>query len=90
MPVYRASRLVAVESQAMAEQLGFTHEYLRSELQQSFGPELARAPAWTVEALDALTSLDGWVRLRVNQRLSVLRARRVVDSALGAILSPRS
>ena len=90
MPIYRASRLVAVQSPAMAEPLADTGAFLRSELGQSFGPELAAAPAWTIEALDAMTSLDCWVHLRVNQSLSVRRARRVVDESVAAILSPRS
>jgi AcrR family transcriptional regulator len=90
MPVYRASRLLAHTSPTMAEQLAATHEILRDELRRTFEPELAGAPSWTIEALDALTSLDGWARLRVKQRLSVVQARRVVDQALRAILSPRS
>lgn len=86
MPVYRASRLIAPNSPLMAEQLAATDEFLRGEICQAFRPELADAPTWTIEALDALSSLDGWVRLRVNQRLSVVRAKRVLDQSMDAIL----
>lgn len=87
MPVYRASVLVAPNSSLTAEQLAATDEFLRAELQQTFAGEFAAAPPWAIEALDALTSLDGWVRLRVNQRLNVDTARGVLDHALTEVLS---
>ncbi len=39
-----------------------------------------------VEAADLLTSVDGWLRLRRTQKLSVERARRVTIEALTALL----
>ena len=39
-----------------------------------------------LEALDSLTSLDGWVRLRVNQRLSLRKATAVLRQSIPAIL----
>lgn len=41
-----------------------------------------------VEAADLLTSVDGWLRLRRTQRLSVERARRVTVEALTALVPP--
>ena len=41
-----------------------------------------------VEAADLLTSVDGWLRLRRTQKLSVERARRVTVEALTALVSP--
>lgn len=39
-----------------------------------------------VEAADLLTSVDGWLRLRRTQKLSVERARRVTIEALTALV----
>lgn len=39
-----------------------------------------------VEAADLLTSVDGWLRLRRTQKLSVERARRVAVEALTALI----
>ena len=41
-----------------------------------------------VEAADLLTSVDGWLRLRRTQKLSVERARRVTIEALTALVPP--
>ncbi len=41
-----------------------------------------------VEAADLLTSVDGWLRLRRTQKLSVERARRVTVEALTALVPP--
>jgi AcrR family transcriptional regulator len=84
--VFRSARFVATSSNVMAEQLAATDEYLRDELRRTFAAELRRSPAWAVEALDAMTSLDGWVRLRVNQRLSPRRARNVLEGTLIDVL----
>lgn len=39
-----------------------------------------------VEAADLMASMDGWLRLRRTQKLSVERARRVVVETLGALI----
>lgn len=88
LSVYRSARLAALQSEVVAEHLRSTDEFFRSELRQTFGPELRRAPSWILEALDMATSLDGWVRLRVNQRLSSRRARNVVEATLTCALGP--
>ncbi len=86
LPVYRSARLAAPHSAVVAEYLGATDEFLRAELRQTFAGELRRAPSWVLENLDAVTSLDGWVRLRVNQSLSPRRARNVVDATITCAL----
>jgi AcrR family transcriptional regulator len=86
MPVYRASLLAAPSSSAVEERITFICEFFRGVTRETFAPELRRAPSWKLEALDSLTSLDGWVRLRVNQRLSFRQAARVFTMAVPAIL----
>jgi AcrR family transcriptional regulator len=88
LSVYRSARLAALHSDVVAEHLAATDEFFRAELQQTFRPELRRAPSWMLETLDLVTSLDGWVRLRVNQRLSPRRARNVVEATLTCALAP--
>lgn len=90
MPVYRASVLAAPSSKVTAAQLVATDEYLRHELRKTFSAELRAAPSWTIEALDAATSANGWVRLRIDQQLSVARARNVVNGCLVTLLEPYS
>ena len=49
-------------------------------------PELERAPAPLLEALDLLASFEAWDRLRVDQRLGRERAEAVVEHALLALV----
>jgi len=87
MPVHRASLLLVHSSPAVAERLAFASEFLRAEMAQTFAIEFADAPKWTIETLDALCSLDGWVRLRVDQRLKVGAATKVLRGTLVALLN---
>jgi len=87
LPVHRATRAASLDSPAVAERVAMGHRFLREEALQVFSTELRRAPAWRCEAVDQVSSIDGWVRLRVNQRLSPLRARRVFEHTLRAILT---
>ena len=48
-------------------------------------PELRRAPAALVEALDLATSFEAWDRLRSEQRLSGTRARAAVERTVLAL-----
>lgn len=88
--VYRASVLLATQSPRIAEQIEAADALLREELRRTFAGEFRRAPGWTLDSLDLTTSLEGWARLRFNQRLSVLRARRVVEESLRALLGPHA
>jgi TetR/AcrR family transcriptional regulator of autoinduction and epiphytic fitness len=87
MPMYRASLLAAPNSPPVAERLDFIAEFFRDVAVETFATELRDAPSWKLEAIDSLASLDGWVRLRVNQRLSVRKAGQVLSSAMLAILA---
>jgi len=86
MPIYRATYLVAPKSPALAERLAFAAAYLRGELAGTFQLELAEQAPWRLEGLDSLTSLNGWTRLRVNQRLSVTRSKEVLRMSIAALL----
>lgn len=50
-------------------------------------PELRRAPAELVEALDQATSFEAWERLRVDQRLSRPRAQAAMHFAVRALVA---
>jgi TetR/AcrR family transcriptional regulator of autoinduction and epiphytic fitness len=86
MPVYRASLLAAMDSPAIAERVALSHVGLRALTEQTFAIELDGAEPWRLEALDALTSLDGWVRLRVAQELDPDTASHVMARAIRAVL----
>lgn len=51
-------------------------------------PELRRAPADLVDALDLLLSFEAWDRLRTDQRLGRERAREALLRAALALLAP--
>lgn len=86
MAVYRASLLAVQRNPAVAGRMELTNRFLREELAQTFAKELKERPGWVLEALDVLTSYDGWIRLRLGQGLSVLRARRLLAGAVPALL----
>ncbi len=86
MAVYRASLLAVPRNPAVAERLALTNRFLREELAQTFAAELRGRPAWTLDALDALTSFDGWVRLRHGQRMSVRRAKDLLAGVISTML----
>ena len=53
-------------------------------------PELATAPATVVEAVDLVTSLEAWDRLRTDRRLDPAAAAAVVEGMLHAVLGARA
>lgn len=85
--VYRASLLSAHASEPVAERIAFVSEFFRGVVQNTFAIELRRAPPWKLEALDSITSIDGWVRLRIHQGLTVAQAKRVLARTVPAILT---
>lgn len=87
LPVYRAALLAEPSSPVVARRLATSARAARTELARVFAPELARLGTERLEALDAVTSLDAWVRLRVRQRLSAARAALVVRDAVVSLLS---
>ena len=86
LAMHQASNLAAPSSEAVATRLAFTNDFFRDLTAQVFAIELRAAAPWKLEALDSLTSLDGWVRLRVNQRLSLRKATAVLKQSIPAIL----
>lgn len=61
-------------------------QWARAQLRATFEPELRGAPADLLEALDALTSIDVWDRLRNGQRLARARAAAVVRRGIVTLL----
>lgn len=86
MAVYRASLLAVPRNAAVADRLAFTDRFLREELAQTFATELEGRPTWTLDALDALTSFPGWIRLRHGQGMSARRAKDLIAGAIPTML----
>jgi AcrR family transcriptional regulator len=73
-PVRRAALVSIHDSPAIAGNLALVDRLLRRHLESTF-PNVGND---AVDALDLVTSWDAWNRLRVAQRCTVARARRVV------------
>lgn len=88
MPVYRASLLVAHRSPTVAQRIDRGNDLLRNQVANVFAPELATRGELDarLEAIDALTTIDGWIRLRIAQGLSAKRARAVLATSIRALL----
>ena len=92
-PVRRAGMLHAHQSDTIATNLRVLARRFRTQVAQTFAPELdnvgrARA-AELLDAADLLLAWESWERLRVQQGCSPARARRVLESALVRLLDPR-
>ena len=87
MPVYRASLLVAHDSDIVADLLSLGHEYLRAEVLQTFAPEIGGDDFWRLEAVDSAASFEGWVQLRIVRGLDVERATEVLRRSIRALLT---
>ena len=59
---------------------------LRADLLRCL-PELRRAPADVVEALDLALSFEAWDRLRAEQRLGSARAQAAVERIVLALVT---
>jgi AcrR family transcriptional regulator len=86
LPVFRAARLVEHASAIATERLNWTSDILRLETAEVFAPELGPTPDGTLDALDAITSLEAWVRFRDRQGLDAERTRDVVRLAITKLL----
>lgn len=86
MPMYQASLRTMHEQPIVAERVDYGHSLLRKETAATFRTELRGAATWKLEASDAVSGFDYWLRLRVNQKLSRLRAARVMRNSLRAVL----
>jgi AcrR family transcriptional regulator len=87
-PVRRAAMLSVHDSPAIARRLGRVGRMLRGQLATLFAAELERRDAETLDAIDLCASWDAWDRLRTQQRLTITGAKRVVVTAMRALLEP--
>jgi len=83
-PVRRAALVAVHDSPTIAETLSRVDRLLRRHLELTF-PETASE---TLDALELVVSWDAWNRLRVAQRCTVARARRVVIDLIRTLTNP--
>jgi AcrR family transcriptional regulator len=84
-PYKRAGNVKRWRSRFLAERHGVLVAALRADLVRWL-PELRRAPAATVDALELATSFEAWDRLRTEQQLGAARARAAVERTVLALL----
>lgn len=85
MPYMRATNRLRGRSPFLAAHADDVRRQLRARLLARL-PELRRAPAAAVEALDQATSFEAWDRLRNDQGLSRRRAQAALEYAVRALL----
>jgi TetR/AcrR family transcriptional regulator, regulator of autoinduction and epiphytic fitness len=88
-PVRRVAVTMATRSEELAGGLAEADQFLRERLADTFEPELAAAGTHgrdLLESLDLVTSWEAWTRLRIQQHLSPVVARRVTARSLAALL----
>ena len=88
-PYKRAANLQRWRSAFLQGRHRRLQRLLRDEL-HAWLPEVARAPAPIVEAIDVIASLEAWERLRRDRGLDVAAASAVVTRAVRALLGPRA
>lgn len=88
LPVYRAAARAEPVSEVVAARLAWATKRLRGEVEHVFAPELADLDDDIVDALDALCSIEVWIRLRTRQGLSAARAARVLSASIATLLAP--
>jgi TetR/AcrR family transcriptional regulator of autoinduction and epiphytic fitness len=87
-PAARAARACAHHRPVVARQLHESRRYHRREIERVFAPELARAGAALVPAIDALCSFETWELVRHEHGASVADAEASIAAALLALLIP--
>jgi AcrR family transcriptional regulator len=87
LPVYRAAARAEPVSELVTSRMEWATERLRREVAGVFAAELADSDPDVLEAVDALGSIETWIRWRTRQQLSVPRAKRVLTTALTRLLS---
>jgi AcrR family transcriptional regulator len=91
-PVRRAAAIHAPFSREVRARLQAGHDFLRSEIERSFSPELtACSPAYrttTLDALDTMLSWSSWDNLRTLNGRSQDEAREVLICMVNAVLRP--
>jgi hypothetical protein len=86
LPYLRSSHLLRWRSDFLQAQYVQDNRDLRNQLIRFF-PELKKAPADLLEAMDNATSLEAWDRLRDLQGLSRARAAAVQRRTIEALLA---
>ena len=93
LPVRRMVVRVAATSPPIQAEISRIDGFLRAQLADHFEKELARlTPAKRrdmLDALDMLTSLAAWDRLRFHQDMSVAAAERLVVRSVTALLESK-
>ena len=87
LPVYRAALLAEPFSPVIAERVSAATGAMRRQVTRVFGLELGDLGRHRLEAVELVSSLDGWARLRLRQGLSAGRARRMLSDTLTALLA---
>ena len=87
-PFKRSATIQRWRSEFLRSQHGVLVRALRADLLRWL-PELRRAPADLVEALDLALSFEAWDRLRTDQRLGRDRARDALLRTVFALLAAR-
>lgn len=87
-PYKRSGTIQRWRSEFLRGQHGALVRVLRADLLRWL-PELRRAPADLVEALDLALSFEAWDRLRTDQRLGRDRARDALVRTVTALLAAR-
>jgi len=86
LPYLRSSQTLRWRSNFLQAQYAQDNRGLRNQLIRFF-PELKKAPADLLEAMDNATSLEAWDRLRDLQSLSRARAAAVQRRTVEALLA---
>lgn len=88
-PYKRSANLLRWRSPFLQQRHQRMRRVLRDDLRTRL-PELRRAPAEQLEAVDLLTSFETWDDLRADRRLGVPRAAAVVERTVLALVAPRT
>ncbi|MCP5041030.1 MAG: TetR/AcrR family transcriptional regulator [bacterium] len=91
-PVRRAALLSEPFSDVIAERHAWMRSQVRRQVRRVFARELSTLPEAErrdrIASLRALLSFSYWDELRRHERLSVAAARRILSSALHALVEP--
>lgn len=86
-PFKRSGNLKRWRSPFLSDRHALLVRALRSDLLERI-PELRQASAAVLAAVELLTAIESWDRLRLDQGLGVSRAQAAVEAALLALVSP--
>ncbi len=85
MAIKIAADLKRHRSAVLAEDHIFFNDLLRKRLHDTMPPKVRRNRVM-LDALDMMLSFDVWRRLRMDQKLTPLQARRTVEASLCAVM----